>query len=153
MKYDIQLRRIEKTPVLFVRKETPVSGIGVALGSAYTAIWPFAERHGIHPNGAPYARYLSVTPERAVFEAGVPVPTPLEGEGEIESGELPGCEAAVTMHIGPYDAMEPAYEAVRAWIREHDRAEGGAPWEVYHSDPASEPDPAKWRTEVVWPLA
>jgi AraC family transcriptional regulator len=25
-------------------------------------------------------------------------------------------------------------------------------WETYLSDPTVEPDPATWRTEIVWPL-
>jgi hypothetical protein len=26
-------------------------------------------------------------------------------------------------------------------------------WEYYLSDPEQEPDPAKWQTRVIWPLA
>jgi hypothetical protein len=26
-------------------------------------------------------------------------------------------------------------------------------WEYYLSDPAAEPDPAKWKTLIVWPVA
>ena len=29
---------------------------------------------------------------------------------------------------------------------------GGAPWEVYISDPGEVPDPAEWITEIVHPL-
>ena len=29
----------------------------------------------------------------------------------------------------------------------------GAPWEVYVTDPATEPDQAKWRTEIFFPVA
>jgi AraC family transcriptional regulator len=30
-------------------------------------------------------------------------------------------------------------------------AAAGAPWETYLTDPAEVPDPAEWRTEVVYP--
>ena len=152
MEYVVEQRRIERTPVLFVRKETPIAGIAAALASAYGAIWPHAESHGVHPDH-PYARYLSIDPGHTVFEAGVTLPQPLDGEGDVQSGEIPACDAAVTTHIGPYDEMEPAYVAVKAWMAANDREEGGPPYEFYFSDPASEPDPRKWRTEVVWPLA
>ena len=153
MQYVVGLRKIERSPVLFVHKEAPVAGIGPALGEAYGAIWPYVQRVGVEPAGPPYARYLSVKPEHAVFEAGVPVSRAVPGEGEISAGELPGGDVAVTTHIGPFDQMQPAYEAIGAWMREHGRADGGPPWEVYMTDPAEEPDPAKWRTDIVWPLA
>jgi effector-binding domain-containing protein len=153
MEYVVELQTIEKRPVLFVHKETPVAGIGQALGEAYAAIWQHAQRKGVQPSGPPYARYLSVEPDHAVYEAGVPVSTATSGDGEVESGELPGGDVAVTTHVGPFDQMRPAYDAIGAWMREHGRADGGPPWEVYMTDPAEEPDPAKWRTDIVWPLA
>ncbi len=32
-------------------------------------------------------------------------------------------------------------------------ARAGAPWEIYVTDPAEVADPARWRTDVFWPLA
>jgi effector-binding domain-containing protein len=42
--------------------------------------------------------------------------------------------------------------ALEAWIAEQGRRPAGAPWEVYWSDPREEPDSARWRTEIVWPI-
>lgn len=153
MEYFVELRTIEKTPVLFVHKEAPVSGIGPALGGAYGVIWPYTQSKGVEPSGPPYARYLSVQPEHAVFEAGVPLSKAVAGEGVVEAGELPGGDVAVTTHFGPFDQMQPGYEAIEKWMRENGRADGGPPWEVYMTDPGEEPDPAKWRTDIYWPLA
>jgi len=36
------------------------------------------------------------------------------------------------------------------YISEHDPA--GPVWEVYVTGPLDEPEAAKWRTELVWPL-
>ena len=47
--------------------------------------------------------------------------------------------------------MAPAYEALASWVSSHGGEPAGAPWEVYFSDPAVEPDPATWHTEVVQP--
>lgn len=57
------------------------------------------------------------------------------------------------MDIGPYDTLGKTYGI----IQEHMKAKGFAPsdtmWEYYLSDPATEPDPTKWQTRVVWPIA
>ena len=29
---------------------------------------------------------------------------------------------------------------------------GGAPWEVYVTDPGAEPDKSKWRTDIFFPV-
>ena len=120
---------------------------------AYGAIGEYLGRIGVAPSGPPYARYLSVKPEHAVFEAGMPVAKALPGEGEIVAAELPDGDVAVTTHFGPFDQMQPGYEAIEEWMRENGRADGGPPWEVYMTDPGEEPDPAKWRTDIYWPLA
>jgi effector-binding domain-containing protein len=150
--YEVAIRKLERTPVLFVHKEVPLTGIPAALGEAYNAVFAYAASRGVHPSGAPYARYFTVSPEKVVLDAGIPLLGPLAGEGVVESGVLPAGEAAVTTHIGRYEEMEPAYAAMRAWMRANGRQEAGAPWEIYLSDPQQEPDPATWRTEVVWPL-
>ena len=63
---------------------------------------------------------------------------------------LPAGPVAVTMHIGPYDAMEPAYAALASWVGDRGGQLAGDPWEVY-SDPEQRPDPSTWRTEIVQP--
>ena len=56
------------------------------------------------------------------------------------------------MHIGPYDAMEPAYAALASQVSERDGQLGGDPWEVYFSlTRSSGLTPSTWRTELVQP--
>jgi effector-binding domain-containing protein len=64
---------------------------------------------------------------------------------------LPAGPVAVTVHIGPYDAMEPAYAALASWVSGRGGQLAGDPWEVYFSDPEQRPDPSTWRTEIVQP--
>jgi effector-binding domain-containing protein len=49
--------------------------------------------------------------------------------------------------------MKPAYEAIETWITERGAYADGPAWEVYFTDPAEQPDPRTWRTEVVQPYA
>ncbi len=152
MPYEIQVRRLVRTPVITIRVEAPAQAIGPTMAEAFGALFAYAESRGVHPIGV-FGRYHSTSGENVVMDAGVPLPQPLPGEGRIEAGELPEGDAAVTLHVGPYDAIEPAYDAIRAWIEAHGRRASGVPWESYLTDPETVPDPAEWRTEVVWPIA
>ena len=58
--------------------------------------------------------------------------------------------AAAIWHIGPYDEMTTAYEALSYWITKQGAEADGPGWEIYYSDPQKEP-PSKWRTEIVQP--
>lgn len=88
---------------------------------------------------------------RFEVEAGFPVTAPITASGEVHPSALPGGPVATTIHIGPYDEMEPAYRALAEWIAEHGGEPAGDAWENYFSGPVSQPDPATWRTEIVQP--
>jgi effector-binding domain-containing protein len=69
----------------------------------------------------------------------------------VSPGELGGCEAAVTMHLGPHDTIGQTCGALQAWIEGQGHRASAVMWERYLSDPDAEPDPSKWLTEVAWP--
>jgi effector-binding domain-containing protein len=97
------------------------------------------------------------------IETGVPVADPVPGEGRVFMGVLPAGRYATLTHIGPYDDLIDANEALQQWAREQrlewamsetdegDRFESR--FEVYVTDPGDEPNPEKWETEVVYLLA
>jgi len=109
-------------------------------------------RAGQQPAGMPFARTLSVDAEGMDLEVGWPVGAPFEGDAEVHGGTLPGGLLAVASYFGPYEGIGPAYEAIRAWCAEHGREINGPPWESYFTDPNEEPDPAKWRTDIHFPI-
>jgi AraC family transcriptional regulator len=83
----------------------------------------------------------------------MPLAAPARGEGEMQSGELPGGDVALGIHTGPYEGLSDTHAAIERWIEANGYRVGGSPWEQYVTDPAEHPDPADWRTEVYWPLA
>jgi len=107
---------------------------------------------GMRPAGPPFARYHSASPDGIDVEAGLPVAEPFLGGSVVHHGELPAGPAAVTTHVGPFDGLEAAWQALRATIDRLGRRRAGDPWEVYVVGPGSEVDEAEWRTELIWPL-
>ncbi|NKQ52364.1 GyrI-like domain-containing protein [Amycolatopsis sp. K13G38] len=128
-----------------------VPEIGPWLGKTYAAIAQTLGEQGIAPAGPPFARYHQLDGGRFRVEAGFPVDAAITPAGEVRPSALPAGTIAVTVHIGPYDAMAPAYAAITSWIQARGGEPAGDPWETYFSDPGEQPDPATWRTEIAQP--
>lgn len=122
-----------------------------------------AER-GVQPAGAPFLRYLVIDMAAdMVVQAGVPVPEPVAGEGEIEPDTLPAGRYATTTHVGPYDGLYDATVGLLTWAGENDLAFDKHPsyqgevWasrlEHYDTNPAEQPDPSTWVTRLAFKLA
>ena len=147
-----ELRTIRAQPIAMIPITTTMSGIPDELGSAYQELGSAIREVGVEIVGPPFARYLQIGPDTVRLEAGFPVARPFSVGGRIAMSTLPKGDVAVVMHIGPYDRMETTYAALTTWVAERGREPAGAPWEVYLSDPAAEPNPETWRTEVFLPL-
>ena len=117
---------------------------------AFSSVMGGAGRLGIQVSGPAVARYRQ-NGDAFDVEAGFYVPTAFPTDGEVECIELPAVRAAVTTHIGPYEGLPAAYEALHAKAHEEGWELEQTMWEEYWSDPQSTP-PAEWRTEIVWPL-
>jgi effector-binding domain-containing protein len=147
-----------------VRASVPMQGIADFIDESYPELFAHLEAHGVQPAGAPFLRYNLIDMERQLeIETGVPVAAPVPGEGRVFTGALPAGRYATLTHIGPYDGLIDANEALQQWARdqglewamsetdEGDRFESR--FEVYVTDPGDEPNPEKWETEVVYLLA
>lgn len=149
--YEIQSETRPEQPAAVAEATLPVPDIGPWLATTYGRIFSSMTRQGHAPIGPPFARYHHLEDDRFAVEAGFPVAEPVEPDGEVHASTLPGGQAATTIHVGPYDEIEPAYTALASWVIERGGEPTGDPWEVYYSDPEEQPDPATWRTEVVLP--
>ena len=147
--YEIETRTLAEQDTAVEFATLRVADIGPWLASAFNEVASYLGRKGAGPAGMPFARFHPTGDDHFEVEAGFPASTPTSGEGEVEPSELPGGLAAVTVHVGPYDTMEPAYAALRTWVRAHGGEPAGDAWEVYFSGPDA--DPSSWRTEVVQP--
>ena len=149
--YDIHAETRQAQPTAVSIATLPVPEIASWFARIYGVLASVIAAHGAGPAGPPFARYHKLPDGRFTIEAGFPVTAPVGPEGDERPSQLPGGQVAVTIHTGRYDEMAGAYEALTAWVTSHGGEVTGDPWEVYLSDPASEPDPATWRTQIVQP--
>jgi effector-binding domain-containing protein len=149
--YEIVPRTLLEQPTLVVRGRACAEHIGTWLADAYRKVGDHAARTGARFAGPPFASFRPLDSELLEFEieAGFPVAARASGAGDVASSAQPGGTAATTLHIGPYESLARAHEAVDCWVAEHGIARDTPCWEVYYSDPISEPDANRWRTEIV----
>ena len=102
--------------------------------------------------GPPFTRYHSIDGDTVDIEAGFPVKKAIKDSGRIKASELPAGEVAVTWHFGPYEELEKSHALLEKWMKSQSLESGGGMWEIYWTDPGIEPDPKKWRTQLIWPI-
>lgn len=152
MSYEVEVKELEPQPMMSIRTRCRVAEIGAVLREALIDVFRYLDKRGIRPNGPPFTRYHSYDGSYCEIEAGFPVPRAEEGEGKIEAGELPGGAAASTVHVGPYEMLPDAHDAIDAWMSKNGKKSRGPQWECYLTDPGKEPDPWKRQTELLWPI-
>jgi effector-binding domain-containing protein len=153
--YEVEERVLQAQPAAVVRGKATVDEMPAFMQHAFAAVYTYVQTAGVPPTGPPFARFRPLDGEDGEFEVevGCPVVRPVDGAGEVEPLTLPGGSAAMVWHVGQYDGMTPAYDALVSWLAARGATPTGLAWEIYYSDPAEQPDPATWRTQIVQPFA
>ncbi len=156
---EIQVRAAQ--PYVGIPATVTMETFPAAIDSGFPELFGWLASQGIAPGGPPFIRYLVIDMDADMqIELGVPVSTPVTGNGRIQAGVLPGGSYAVLRHTGPYDGLIASNAALQQWAAgqgvrfdTHDTAQGSA-WggrlEFYLTDPSQEPDPARWETDVAY---
>ena len=146
---EFELREIAPVPVLYRVASCTHAEIGKTIGELLPDVGRLA---GGAIAGPPFARYTEWTDNGCTIEIGMPVASTMLTANEVLSGQLGGCLAVCSIHMGPYDTLSASHDACMQWIRGQGLQIGGDPWESYVMDPGTEPDSAKWKTEIYWPV-
>ncbi|MHB8868984.1 MAG: MerR family transcriptional regulator [Thermoleophilia bacterium] len=161
MPYEVKLQEVQPQPIAALRYRIPPADISSVFGPALGQVFAHIGRAGGAPIGPPLAAYHTFDEDTVDFEVGIPIVAPIPeepGSGgpsipTVHNFELPGGLVATTIHIGSYDGLETAWAAIMGWIQEHGHEAGDLVcWETYLTDPESEPDPARWQTQLFVPL-
>jgi len=166
----VAIVELEAVQVAAIRSVVAAEDVPAFMSDALSLVATALREAGIPPAGPPFARYFASGPDGLDMAAGFPVAEPFMGpSGALplpESGvaeavpssvivhpdELPAGPAAVATHVGSYEGLEAAWNALRERVDAMGRQLGDDPWEVYFIGPGSGVDEAEWRTELVWPL-
>ena len=151
MSYNCQVKDQADQPVLSIRIHAAVKDLPNELGRAYGAIAEYLQELGVSPTGAPFCGYYNMDMQNLDLEIGFPVGKQLPGRGEIQSGWIPGGKVATTIFTGPYSAIEPAYNALTAFMQDKGHEATGVAYEFYLNDPGETPA-EELQTKILFPL-
>jgi effector-binding domain-containing protein len=143
------LKSLPRRDIAVVKFRAAVPEIGQRLGAAFGEVHSYLVRAGVRIAG-PAVAFYKPGPHQFDVAAGFIVPSAVSGDGKVEPSALPACEAAVTTHIGGYDALPAAYAAIQSWMQATGREPAETMWEEYWSGPSTPPD--QTRTDIFWPV-
>ena len=148
-----ETKQVDAQPFVGIRTNATMDEIAEVMGPLFGEVYGYIQQSGQTPAGMPFTRYHSMDGNSVDMECGMPVASPMEGEGRIQAGELPSGTVAAVTHMGPYEELSKTWMALTGWMESQGLQPAGAPWEVYLTDPGAEPDQSKWRTDIFFPVS
>jgi DNA-binding transcriptional MerR regulator/DNA gyrase inhibitor GyrI len=157
----VHLRDEKATTILYVEGSVAEADFPIWLGQAYAQLDRAVATSGSLPTGPAGACYppAIVDDGPQAIQAFVPVDAGATiGEearvAGVRAGGLPAATCAVIVHVGGYESVGATYRALGAWVSRHAEPHPDLPVrEHYLNSPADTDDPARFRTEICWPIA
>ena len=151
-------------PYAGIAASVTMQEIGEKLPPLVPEVFEWLGAHGIEPAGAPFFRFDVIDMDGALqMQVGVPVASPVTGDGRVQAGILPAGRYATLTHVGDPSELMQVTTGLLEWAAgqglKWDMSEtaAGDRWgcrlEIYETDPRAEPDPAKWSTTLAFRLA
>jgi len=152
MNYQVVTKTVSAQTLAAVRRRVPIRDIGRTWKPALDLVWEFLRRHeDLRAGGHNCFLYHHPAQRDAAMDIdfGVQVVRSFPDEGEVFCTQTPAGEVAMTTHVGGYDKLAAAHDAIHNWRAATGRNFGGCSWEIYGdwTDDAS-----KLETQVVYLL-
>ena len=149
---EVYLQRVEPFSYIGVKDSCRLEDVSYRMEDMYNELLIFGARTGIDMTARPVVIYQQLTEKKVVFEIGIPVFENVSVSGRIRYTTMQGGDHAVAYYYGSYDTLEDGHNAVQQWMMRYRRKLAGYPWELYETDPTTEPDPNKWLTRIYYPV-
>ena len=151
MSYTVRVEKFAGKPLAIVRRQATQQQLGKVVQEACGTVWNVVRGQKIGGAGRHVAVYLDNVYN---LEIGVELETPLAAaHGEVTPSALPAGDVATVTHLGPYQRLGEAHEAIHQWCMANGREPVRPCWEMYgHWVDEWNRDPSKIRTDVYYLL-
>ncbi|NTV93362.1 MAG: transcriptional regulator [Chlorobiaceae bacterium] len=130
-----ELLELTPIPALTIKCTARVAALPALFDSGYRRILEYVKQESAGTAGPPFAIYSTRDSDDIDVEFGFPVTRAVAGSGSIIASLTPSGKAVSTLFIGPYEDVEPAYDALLKWVADNNLTAGSVAYEVYLSDP------------------
>jgi len=151
MDYQFEVSEPQARPALAIRTRSAASNLPKELGKAFGTIYQYLLEIGETAAGAAYTAYYNMDMQDLDVEIGFVVAKPLPGRDEIRASEIPGGKQVSYMYKGPYNKMEPVYQAMTEWMAANQYIPTGVAYEFYYNSPDQVPE-TELLTKIVFPV-
>ena len=150
--YSIMEKEVPATTIAVVHNKVLSGQIGNVLGKSYGKIQELIKKQGANMIGSPMAITLAWDSLSWDFEAAIPIDKEIKGNDKVQIKQSYSGKVIYLSYTGPYEKTYKAYTELETYKKEKGYSDNGGPWEVYVTDPGSEPDTSKWITEIYFPV-
>ncbi|MEN6615243.1 MAG: GyrI-like domain-containing protein [Syntrophorhabdus sp.] len=151
MAYTCELSSIDPQPAISLRSRPTHDEFPEVFESSFARLIAYLEQIGEELAGPPFAVYYDILLEDLDVEMGLPITKAVPGDGEIICREIGIDNAASTVHTGPYEDIEAAYDALTDWMVDNGYEPTGVAFEFYLNDPGTT-SPEDLQTVIFMPI-
>jgi effector-binding domain-containing protein len=152
MEYAISVHRATAQPLAAVRDRMAARDIASRFRNSLDKVWQYLRAHpGLRTDGHNVFLYRHDMDSAGAMtiDFGVQVTRAFDGEGDVRCVMTPEGEVASTVHVGAYDGLKGAHDALHAWLAANGRRDAGWSWEIYGD---WNDDPQKLETQILYLL-
>ena len=88
-------------------------------GTVFSSVMAYMQKLGKVLSDMPFSAYTNLYMSALDVEAGFPVSRALPRKEKINASIIPGGKYISTLHIGNYDSIQPAYDALTEWAKQN----------------------------------
>lgn len=154
--YKVEVKEVVSKPYYYIKDKVAMGDMSSEFfGARFGKIMNFLGDDATKVSEPPFAIFHEWNEESGKAEVSVAIAatTDKPTNGEIKRGMTYEGRTMMVSYRGPYEGTGDVHDFLHRHIATSDHDFAGVPWEVYVTDPADEPDPANWITEVYYPVA
>lgn len=140
--------RLEQ-PYLAIRSQVTMPEIPAKLPPLIPEIIRWLESRGIEAAGPVFFNYLEMEKGQMTVDVGIPVKVKQTGDERVQAGSFPAGRYVIYTHLGNYSELPEVHQMLDEWSRKSNLRLKGPCVEFYPTDPAIEPNPANWQTDIM----
>jgi effector-binding domain-containing protein/uncharacterized protein YndB with AHSA1/START domain len=154
--FTVEQVNVEAMPYYGIRDEIKIADMNSEFfATRYAELGAFLQEDMEKMTSPPLAFYELWDEEngKAVVVVAIATPSEKAPNERIIKGMTPSGAALKVAFYGPYEATGAAHEAIHEYAATNSIQLSDMAYEVYVTDPSTEPDPSKWLTEIYYPIA
>src|SRR5262245_26060021 len=107
----VEVKTVPAQTIAVIRRQAKQSELSRIVPECCGRVWNFLRAHGIQGG-----RHVALYWDGVInLEVGAEVDAPFTGDDQVSCSETPAGVVATTAHIGPYQLLGQAHEAIVKW--------------------------------------